>query len=154
MVPFYSSVHNTRTLKKWDSAIINFIIYTCACQHCLPSDWPTVLSPLLLWAFDCVVILILIERRSTWVQLHSRHDTAGLQSTITLACFLPLKKQLPKLNPPPAEESMEFLSESHLMVQQALMQSQYKLSYRSSSMWLCTHWSNDALTLAAQTKTI
>lgn len=89
--------------------------------------------------------LVLIECRSTWVKLHSMHGTAGLhRSPITLACFVPLKKTTTKnSNPPPAEESMEFLtklSESHLMVQQALMQSQYKLLYRSYSMWLYTHW--------------
>lgn len=68
--------------------------------------------------------------------------TAGLnQSPITLACFVPLKKKTTtkNSNPPPAEPSMEFLtklSESYLMVQQALMQSRDGLSYRSNSVWL------------------
>lgn len=89
--------------------------------------------------------------------LHSTRATAGLhQSPITLACFVPLKKKTTTKtsNPPPAEQSMEFLtklSESYLMVQQALMQSHDGLSYRSNSVWLYTRWLDYFVLLETET---
>lgn len=130
--------HQCPDTAKWTQAIVHFIIYTCArpTATCRMSSVKMTYSTCSTLGPQLCSNWVLIEFRSTWVQLHSTHGAAGLhQSAITLACFVLLKNKATtkNSNPPPADESMEFLTklpESHLMVQQALMQSQYKLFTR------------------------
>ncbi len=158
MAPLYSSVivskraqyqHPETEAAKWNSAIIHFItpvLVQLWHGKCLQRKSPTLLSSVLLWPFNCVAIFC------NWLQINMSPITSNawccwappITNYISLFCPIKKKKTTTKnSNSPPAEESMEFLTklpESHLMVQQALMQSQFKLLYRSYSVWLNAHW--------------